>query len=70
MVASENSCNQGIKKPHVLGDSKLLIDWESSKCQLTNLTMGPFIQGVMEVKLHFEYISFPTSIENSTPTIT
>ena len=48
----------------------MLIDWASSKCQLTNLTMGPFIQGVMEVKLHFEYISFATSIENSTLTIT
>ena len=70
MVASENGCSQGIRKPHLLDDSNMLIILESTKCQLTKLTMGPFIQGFLEVKLRFEYISFPTSIENSTPTIT
>ena len=42
----------------MLGDSKLLIDWENGKCRPTHLALGPIVPRVLEVKLQFEFISF------------
>jgi hypothetical protein len=42
----------------VLGDSKLLIDWANSKCQITNLALRSIIQKILEVKSLFDHLAF------------
>lgn len=42
----------------MLGNSKLLMVWANGKCQLSNLNLGPILLRVLEVKQHFDFISF------------
>lgn len=54
----KTDADKGIKELQVLGNSKLLMVWANGKCQLSNLNLGPILLRVLEVKQHFDFISF------------
>lgn len=54
----KRAADKGTKKLQVLGDSKLLMDWTNGKCKITNMALGPTMNRVLDVKNHFDSISF------------
>ena len=57
MALDETAIDKGFKRLQALGDSKLLMDWDNSICEITNLSHRPIMNRV-EVKIYFDYISF------------
>jgi hypothetical protein len=47
-----------VKRLQVFGDSKLLMDWENGKSNISNLELGPIFNRIMENKIVFEEVSF------------
>ena len=41
---------KGIRTLQVLGDSKLLIDWENGHSQISNLNLNPILELILELK--------------------
>lgn len=39
-------------------DSKLLMDWENDKCEISNLALAPVMNRALNVKENFEKKSF------------
>ena len=42
---------KGIKTLQVLGDSKLLIDWENGRIQISNLNLNLILELILELKI-------------------
>jgi ribonuclease HI len=49
---------KNVSRLQVLGDSKLLMDWENGKNQITNMALSPIMELCLEKKKIFEEISF------------
>jgi hypothetical protein len=47
-----------VDRLQVFGDSKLLLDWENGKSNISNLELGFILDGIMEKKVNFEEVSF------------
>jgi len=47
-----------VRKIQVLGDSRLVMDWENGKAQITNMVLGPILERILEIKALFEEVSF------------
>jgi hypothetical protein len=47
-----------IERLEVMGDSKLLMDWDNRKIRIENLGLGPIMLRVSEVKSQFSAITF------------
>jgi hypothetical protein len=46
------------KRLQVFGDSKLLMDWENGKSNISNLELWPILNRIMEKKIVFEKVYF------------
>jgi hypothetical protein len=40
----EATLRKGARKLHVMGDSKMIIDWENKKAMLSDVCLGPLLQ--------------------------
>jgi hypothetical protein len=47
-----------VKRLQVFGESKLLMDWENGKSNISNLDLGPIFHRIMEKKIFFGDVSF------------
>ena len=42
---------KGIRIIQALGDSKILIDWENGRSQISNLNLNPILELILELKI-------------------
>ena len=56
---------KGIRTLQVLGDSKLLIDWENGRSQISNLNLNPILELILELKITLKKDPFHIYIGNS-----
>jgi hypothetical protein len=55
-----------VKRLQVFGDSKLLMDWENGKSNISNLELGPILDRIMEKKYFLKRCPLLISTKNST----
>ena len=46
----KEAVEKGIRTLHALGDSKLLIEWENGRSQISNLNLNPILELILELK--------------------
>jgi hypothetical protein len=49
---------QKVKRVQILGDSKLVMDWENGQNNITNILLRPIIDRIQALKGDFDEISF------------
>jgi hypothetical protein len=57
-VLTKTAKEKGQKHLQVYEDSKLMMDWANSRCRIDNILLAPIMNPVLEVKQHFDDISF------------
>ena len=56
---------KGIRTLHVVYDSKLLIDWENGRSQISNLNLNPILELILELKITLKKSPLHIYIGNS-----